>query len=188
LTELVFIRDNTKPEKVFDEGDSLEMDVDIHRVYWAWDLYKPNDYEPVAVAKDKKFCLTRLHNKGIVLWLNSLIKNGKPVVQFSGRFHTPRMCSNEALHTQKTPVGLDDIAALYYFKKRYSQFAKQALATYNFVGYDTLIEGQVPDENQFLWKGIEYCDIIGSGNNLDLSRKNCEPNYCSYNNVEAAMV
>ena len=62
-----------------------------HYFYWDWDLYKPFDYEPVAVhiCSTGKTVLSRFHWHCATIWTEPLDENGKPAVKFTRAIHTP---------------------------------------------------------------------------------------------------
>lgn len=113
--EIIAMKTGSNPEKVIDEGDSLNIGSIIHSFYWKWDVYKKHDYEPVAFSKDDKCCLTRLHNHGIVIWQNFTEEHGKPVAYFFSGFHTPIICTKQVIQ-YLDPDGIFDRLVLHgYF-------------------------------------------------------------------------
>jgi len=63
----------------------------IHYFYWDWDLYKPFDYEPVAVHTHSrgKTLLSRFHWHCATIWTQSHEENEKAAVKFTKAIHTP---------------------------------------------------------------------------------------------------
>ncbi|MCA9827466.1 MAG: hypothetical protein KC444_03620 [Nitrosopumilus sp.] len=92
MTEIVKISKGSKPQQVFDEGDSLAIGSKIHSFYWDFDGPKKiDDYEPVGVKDECGF--TRFHYHGLIIWTDFVKEETKPVVSFFTSFHTPVFCT-----------------------------------------------------------------------------------------------
>lgn len=104
------------PQKVHDEGDSLNLNANIHSFFWDYNgPHKTPDYEPVCVDGKYNVTITRFHNKGLIIWMDYIKKDNKPIVRFFTPFHTPMVCTEFSYHLLKEPTTTEDRLAYYYF-------------------------------------------------------------------------
>jgi hypothetical protein len=86
LSEIVWIRKGN-PEKVLVEKNKPS----VHYFYWKWDLYKPEDYEPIMLisSSDQEIIVSRYHWIFTMVWNNVVKIKDKAVVDFIAGVHTP---------------------------------------------------------------------------------------------------
>ena len=86
LSEIIWIRKGD-PEKVFVEKSKPS----VHYFYWKWDLYKPEDYEPIMLlsSSDQEIIVSRYHWIFTMVWNNVIKIKDKAVADFIVGVHTP---------------------------------------------------------------------------------------------------
>jgi hypothetical protein len=86
LSEIIWIRKGD-PEKVFVE----KRKPSVHYFYWKWDLYKPEDYEPIMLlsSSDQEIIVSRYHWIFTMVWNNVIKIKDKAVADFIVGVHTP---------------------------------------------------------------------------------------------------
>jgi hypothetical protein len=86
LSEIVWIRKGD-PEKVLVEKNKPS----VHYFYWKWDLYKPEDYEPIMLIfnSDQEIIVSRYHWIFTMVWNNVIKIKDKAVADFIAGVHTP---------------------------------------------------------------------------------------------------
>jgi hypothetical protein len=86
LSEIIWIRKGD-PEKVFVEKSKPS----VHYFYWKWDLYKPEDYEPIMLlsSSDQEIIVSRYHWIFTMVWNNVIKIKDKAVADFIAGVHTP---------------------------------------------------------------------------------------------------
>lgn len=174
--DILRIKIGPSPEKVFDEGDSLDVYAITHSFYWKSDLYKKDDYEPVAVSKNDNCCLTRLHYHGIVIWKGLIKRKGRPVVYFRKGFHTPVVCTRRSYISYVKPTDVLDRLVLtgYLVPKVKSMWARRE-RRYDTTGYsEKVVNEDVPEDSRFTWNHISYWLLVSSTSkveNLTVSKR-----------------
>ena len=86
LSEIIWIRKGD-PEKVLVEKDKPS----VHYFYWKWDLYKPEDYEPIMLisSSNQEIIVSRYHWIFTMVWNNVAKIKDKAVADFIAGIHTP---------------------------------------------------------------------------------------------------
>lgn len=172
--EIVLInREGESPQTVHDEGDSLNANVDIHSFFWDKDgPHKRDDFEPIAVDKDRKFSLTRFHYRGLWLWIGYRLKNKKPIAKFYTDFHIPLLCTNYRPYKLSEPTRFEDIFSYdalilaYFFSNEFQKMIKKK-NIYETDGYrEKYSSREVPDGSKFFWHDLEYVVVVGPSHDL----------------------
>jgi hypothetical protein len=167
VDEIVLIKG--KPRKVFVE---VEEEQEIHYFYWALDLYKPFDYEPVKVEKVKRkdvYVYTRYHWRGLIIWTSPMLVNGKPLISFARGVHTPLVYSSIWLYIPIIPLKIkfdleEELWLTVYLNILY-KLMKGILKLKDlkdFEGYRKLVVYEsVPKKYKFKLNNWHYLIIVG---------------------------
>jgi hypothetical protein len=166
--EIIAIKTGNIPDKVIEEGDSLNIGSSIHSFYWLSDLYKLHDYEPVAVCKDDRSCLTRVHYHGLVVWQEFTEYKNKPVVYFKSLFHTPVICSVQKITFWEPDNYIDRAVLKGYFIPKILEMRNEDQLNYTVTGYsDKMVKENVPEASKFTWNDLKYFVLIAPVTKLE---------------------
>ncbi len=59
--EITLIREGPHPDKIMDEGDTLQINAKIHSFYWNYEGPQKHDYEPIAMVAQENWAISRYH-------------------------------------------------------------------------------------------------------------------------------
>lgn len=145
--EIVRVVDSETPSFVFiRDNDST------HYFYWPKEITLPDiikqDLEPVKVKNH--FGISRYHYHGITVWISPQTDTGKPIVRFSGNFHTPSFLRNNGTKVKGFRIRFQsDVREgdpnFYFLWSRYQKFkfAKENMQFSNKEPYSELMAKEI---------------------------------------------
>lgn len=139
-----------------------------HYFYWGWDLYKPFDYEPVAVHfyPAGKTVLSRFHWHVATIWTEPREENDKPAVKFTRAIHTPIVKSKSYdyryVEIEPTLSLRERIEIVNLYIPVLDRLLKGVKFSEKGRSYESLIQdGGVPEKYLFELSDIKTAIIIG---------------------------
>ena len=165
--EILFIKTGPYPDKVLNEGDTLEIGAQIHSFYWKKEIHKNDDYEPVAILPAKRCGLSRYHFRGLIVWKDYVSINNKPVASFAMGWHTPILCSEHKATYSRPPSFLDNLKLIGYLLPKIRHMGLN-IEKYELRGYnENIVDEKVPVQRRFRWLDLNYYVLVAPEPTLD---------------------
>lgn len=172
LNSKILLKEGDNPEKVINEGDTPQLNTNIHSFYWSNDgPKKQDDYEPIAISSNPQYCMSRVHYRGLVVWKNYISINEKPIASFLPGYHTPLICTDQ---TVSSPLSSNDKDRafqwffLQYLKgKKLDQSIKKRLNQKYKTSTYPLINESIPEQYRFKLEDFTYYVLVAPDVNLE---------------------
>ncbi len=159
--EIVLVKDGgSYPDKVMHEGDSLGIGTQTHSFYWKKEGPQNHDYEPLAILSAERCGLSRYHYRGLVVWKDYTVKNGKPIASFARVWHTPVLCSAHKITYSQPSDVIDRLKLIGYLLPKIRQMSKNT-DKYSARGYaEKIVDDRIPPERKLRWSDFDYYVMI----------------------------